>query len=71
MVKYKEAKKNARRFVSGAKGRAYYEIFDRFDTKEGKKGIYKMKKKIVRGRRGTSTIFFGRTRCLKSRKKTY
>ena len=44
MVKYKEAKKNARRVVSGARGRAYDELYDRLATKEGEKDIYRMAK---------------------------
>jgi hypothetical protein len=38
MVEYKEAKKNARRVVSGARG----ELYDRLGTKESEKDINKM-----------------------------
>jgi SUMO ligase MMS21 Smc5/6 complex component len=44
MVKYKEAKKNARRVMNEARGRAYDELYERLGTKEGKKYIYKMAK---------------------------
>jgi hypothetical protein len=39
MVKYKKAKKNARRAVSEARGRAYDELYERLGTKEGEKSI--------------------------------
>jgi hypothetical protein len=38
MVKYKEAKKNARRAVSEARGHSYDELYERLWIKEGKKG---------------------------------
>ena len=44
MEKYKEAKKNAKRAVSGARGKAYDELYEKLGTKEGKMGIYKMAK---------------------------
>jgi hypothetical protein len=42
MVKYKEAKKKARRAQSEARGRAYDELYEGLGTKEGEKDIYKM-----------------------------
>jgi hypothetical protein len=39
MVKYKKAKKNARRAMSEARGRAYDELYERLGTKEGEKSI--------------------------------
>jgi hypothetical protein len=44
MVKYREAKKNARRVVSGARGRVYEELYDRLGAKEGEMDIYKKAK---------------------------
>ena len=38
--KYKVAKKNAKRAVSEAKGRAYEDLYQRLSTKEGEKDIY-------------------------------
>ena len=35
LEKYKEAKRNARRAVSGAKGKAYDEFYEKLDSKEG------------------------------------
>jgi hypothetical protein len=54
MVKYKEAKKNARPAVSEARGRTYDELYDILDEKKARK-ISTSWRKFVRGRRGTST----------------
>jgi hypothetical protein len=40
--KYKMAKKATKRAVSEARGRAYEDLYQRLDTKEGEKDIYKM-----------------------------
>jgi hypothetical protein len=42
--KYKMAKKATKRAVSQAQGRAYEGLYQRLDTKEGKRDIYKMAK---------------------------
>ena len=42
--KYKLAKKAAKRAVSEARGRAYEDLYQRLDTKEGERDIYKMAK---------------------------
>ena len=42
--KYKMAKKAAKRAVSEASGRAYEDLYQRLDTKEGEREIYKMAK---------------------------
>jgi hypothetical protein len=39
MVKYKEAKKNARRAVNEARGRAYDELYERLGMKGDEKDI--------------------------------
>ncbi|XP_051209355.1 uncharacterized protein [Lolium perenne] len=44
MEKYKVAKKAAKRAVSEARGRAYEDIYQRLNTKEGERDIYKMAK---------------------------
>jgi len=40
--KYKSAKKNAKRAVSEARGRAYEDLYQKLSTKEGEKNVYKM-----------------------------
>ena len=40
--KYKVAKKITKRAVSEAKGRAYEDMYQRLNTKEGEKDIYRM-----------------------------
>jgi len=42
--KYTAAKKNAKRAVSGARGRAYEDLYQKLSTKEGEKNIYKIAK---------------------------
>ena len=42
--KYKVAKKTAKRAVSEARGRAYEDLYQRLNTKEGERDIYKMAK---------------------------
>jgi hypothetical protein len=44
MEKYKVAKKAAKRAVSEARGRAYEDLYQRLNTKEGERDIYKMAK---------------------------
>jgi hypothetical protein len=44
MKKYKVAKKAAKREVSEARGRAYEDLYQRLNTKEGERDIYKMAK---------------------------
>uniref|UniRef100_A0A8I6Z2Q1 Uncharacterized protein n=1 Tax=Hordeum vulgare subsp. vulgare TaxID=112509 RepID=A0A8I6Z2Q1_HORVV len=44
MEKYKVAKKAAKRAMSEARGRAYEDLYQRLNTKEGKRDIYKMAK---------------------------
>nr|XP_051201547.1 uncharacterized protein LOC127315053 [Lolium perenne] len=44
MENYKVAKKTAKRAVSEARGRAYEDLYQRLNTKEGKRDIYKMTK---------------------------
>ena len=44
MEKYKEAKKNAKRAVSAARGKAYDELYEKLGTKEGEMGVYKLAK---------------------------
>ena len=56
MVKYKEAKKNVRRVMSGARGWAYDELYDGLATKEGKKDIYRMAKIRERKTRDLSQV---------------
>ena len=40
--KYKVAKKNAKRAVSEARGRAYEDLYQKISTKENKKNVYKI-----------------------------
>ena len=44
MENYKEAKKNAKRAVSAARGKAYDELYEKLGTKEGEMGVYKLAK---------------------------
>uniref|UniRef100_A0A8I6WS22 Reverse transcriptase domain-containing protein n=1 Tax=Hordeum vulgare subsp. vulgare TaxID=112509 RepID=A0A8I6WS22_HORVV len=44
MEKYKVVKKAAKRAVSEARGRAYEDLYQRLNTKEGRRDIYKMAK---------------------------
>jgi hypothetical protein len=44
MEKYKEAKKNTTRAVSGARGDAYDELYEKLRTKECEMGVYRMSK---------------------------
>ncbi|XP_051212163.2 uncharacterized protein [Lolium perenne] len=44
MEKYKVAKKAVKRAVSEARGRAYEDLYQRLNTKEGERDIYKMDK---------------------------
>jgi hypothetical protein len=41
---YKVAKKTAKRAVSEARGQMYNRLYQRLDTKEGEKDIYRMAK---------------------------
>jgi hypothetical protein len=58
--KYKVAKKIAKRAVSEAKGRAYEDMYQRLNTKEGEKDIYRMAR--VRERK---TRDFSQVKCIK------
>ncbi|KAG2548716.1 hypothetical protein PVAP13_9KG219900 [Panicum virgatum] len=58
--KYKVPKKIAKRAVSEAKGRAYEDMYQRLNTKEGEKDIYRMAR--VRERK---TRDFSQVKCIK------
>uniref|UniRef100_A0A8I6Y736 Reverse transcriptase domain-containing protein n=1 Tax=Hordeum vulgare subsp. vulgare TaxID=112509 RepID=A0A8I6Y736_HORVV len=60
MEKYKVAKKAAKRVVSEARGRAYEDLYQRLNTKEGERDIYKMAK--IRERK---TRDVGEVKCIK------
>uniref|UniRef100_A0A8I6YD54 Reverse transcriptase domain-containing protein n=1 Tax=Hordeum vulgare subsp. vulgare TaxID=112509 RepID=A0A8I6YD54_HORVV len=60
MEKYKVAKKAAKRTVSEARGRAYEDLYQRLNTKEGERDIYKMAK--IRERK---TRDVGEVKCIK------
>jgi hypothetical protein len=42
--KYKEARRNAKKTVSEARGQTYTELYQKLDTKEGENDVYKMTK---------------------------
>ncbi|XP_071681458.1 uncharacterized protein [Lolium perenne] len=56
MEKYKVAKKAAKRAVSEARGRAYEDLYQRLNTKEGERDIYKMAKFRERKTRDVSEV---------------
>lgn len=58
--KYKVAKKNAKRAMSEARGRAYEDLYQRLSTKEGEKDVSKMAK--IRERK---TRDFNQVKCIK------
>jgi hypothetical protein len=58
--KYKEARRNAKKAVSEAGGRAYTELYRKLDTKEGENDVYKMTK--LRERK---TRDFNEVKCIK------
>jgi hypothetical protein len=58
--KYKEARRNAKKAVSEARGQAYTELYRKLDTKEGENDIYKMTK--LRERK---TRDFHQIKCIK------
>uniref|UniRef100_A0A8I6YFU2 Reverse transcriptase domain-containing protein n=1 Tax=Hordeum vulgare subsp. vulgare TaxID=112509 RepID=A0A8I6YFU2_HORVV len=60
MEKYKVVKKAAKRAVSEARGRAYEDLYQRLNTKEGERDIYKMAK--IRERK---TRYVGDVKCIK------
>uniref|UniRef100_A0A8I6Z2Z9 Reverse transcriptase domain-containing protein n=1 Tax=Hordeum vulgare subsp. vulgare TaxID=112509 RepID=A0A8I6Z2Z9_HORVV len=60
MEKYKVAKMAAKRAVSEARGRAYEDLYQRLNTKEGERDIYKMAK--IRERK---TRDVGEVKCIK------
>uniref|UniRef100_A0A8I6YAQ5 Reverse transcriptase domain-containing protein n=1 Tax=Hordeum vulgare subsp. vulgare TaxID=112509 RepID=A0A8I6YAQ5_HORVV len=62
MEKYKVAKKAAKRAVSEARGRAHEDLYQRLNTKEGERDIYKMAK--IRERK---TRDVGEVKCIKDR----
>jgi hypothetical protein len=60
--KYKMAKKATKRVVSEARGRAYEDLYQRLDTREGEKDIYKMAKIRERKARDVDQV-----KCIKDR----
>ena len=54
--KYKVAKKTAKRAVSEARGRAYEDLYQRLNTKEGERDIYKMAKIRERKTRNVNQV---------------
>ena len=58
--KYKAAKKAAKRAVSEARGRAYEDLYQRLNTKEDERDIYKMAKIRERKTRDVNQV-----RCIK------
>jgi hypothetical protein len=58
--KYKEARRNAKKAVSEARGQTYTELYQKLDTKEGKNDVYKMAK--LRERK---TRDFHQVKCIK------
>ena len=61
MEKYKVAKKAAKRAVSEARGRAYEDLYQRLNTKEGERDIYKMAKIRERKTRDVNQV-----KCIKN-----
>ena len=59
IVKYKVAKKIAKRTVSEAKGRAYGDLYQRLSMKEGEKDIYRMARA-----RDRKTRNFNQVKCI-------
>jgi hypothetical protein len=58
--KYKEARRNAKKSVSEARGQAYAELYRKLDTKEGENDVYKMAKFRER-----KTKNFNQVKCIK------
>jgi hypothetical protein len=58
--KYKEARRNTKKFVSESRGQAYAELYRKLDTKEGENDVYKMAK--LRERK---TKNFNQVKCIK------
>jgi len=58
--KYKSAKKNAKRAVSEARGRAYEDLYQKLSTKEGEKNVYK-----IATLRERKTRDFNQVKCIK------
>lgn len=61
--KYKVAKKAAKRAVGEAKGRAYEDLYQRLNTKEGEKDIYRMARA-----RDKKTRDFNQVKCIKDKR---
>ena len=61
--KYKVAKKTAKRAVGEAKGRAYEGLYQRLNTKEGEKDIYRMARARDRKKRD-----FNQVKCIKDQR---
>jgi hypothetical protein len=60
--KYKEARRNANKAVSEARGQAYTELYRKLDTKEGENDVYKMAKLQERNTRD-----FNQVKCIKDK----
>jgi hypothetical protein len=58
--KYKEARRNAKKTVSEARGQIYTELYRKLDTKDGENNVYKMAK--LRERK---TRDFNQVKCIK------
>jgi hypothetical protein len=58
--KYKEARRNAKKTVSEARGQTYTELYRKLDTKEGENDVYKMTKLRERKTRN-----FHQVKCIK------
>jgi hypothetical protein len=54
--KYMIAKKSAKRAVSRARGQAYDDLYQRLDTKQGEKDIYRMAKNRERKTRDVNQV---------------
>ncbi|XP_071680209.1 uncharacterized protein [Lolium perenne] len=62
MEKYKVTKKDAKQAVSEARGRAYEDLYQRLNMKEGERDIYKMTKFRERKTRDVNAV-----KCIKDR----
>jgi hypothetical protein len=60
--KYKEARRNANKAVSEARGQAYTELYRKLDTKEDENDVYKMAKLQERNTRD-----FNQVKCIKDK----
>ena len=60
---YKVAKKTVKRAIAEAKGRAYEDLYQRLNTKEGEKDIYRMARAHDR-----KTRDFNQVKCIKNKR---